>query len=61
MAARLVWVAQCEVCDQTREFDGSLTVEQLGDAMRAAGWSLPMYGGTFCAGCAAAVRRLSGR
>jgi hypothetical protein len=59
MAARLVWIAECEVCETTSEFDGSLDVEELGEATRAAGWELPIYGGMFCARCARAVKTLS--
>jgi hypothetical protein len=44
MSARLVWIATCEVCEITAEFDGSLTVEELGGAARAAGWELPNPG-----------------
>ena len=59
MSARLVWIASCEVCYTTSEFDGSLSVEELGDAACAAGWELPVYGGMFCAKCARAVKILS--
>jgi hypothetical protein len=58
MSARLVWIATCEVCETTTEFDGSLTVKELGDAARVAGWKLPGYGGMFCARCAHAVKVL---
>lgn len=61
MSARLVWLASCEVCETTKEFDGDLSVEELGDAAREAGWELPGYGGMFCARCALAVKTLSGR
>lgn len=61
MSARLVWMATCEVCEITREFDGSLSVDELGDAARAAGWGLPVYGGMFCPRCSHAVKTLSGR
>lgn len=59
MSARLVWLATCEVCETTSEFDGALSVEELGAAARAAGWDLPIYGGMFCARCARAVKALS--
>jgi len=59
VSARLVWIATCEVCETTKEFDGSLSVEQLGEAARAEGWELPVYGGMFCARCAHAVKVLS--
>ena len=58
MSARLVWVASCEICETTREFDGSLSVEELGDAARAVDWELPGYGGMFCPRCAHAVNVL---
>ena len=61
MSARLVWVATCEVCETTKEFDGSLSVDALGRAARAAGWELPVYGGMFCQRCAHAVKTLSRR
>jgi len=59
MSARLVWIATCEVCETTSEFDGSLTVEELGEAARAAGWELPGYGGMLCSRCSHAVRVLA--
>lgn len=58
MSARLVWIVTCEVCGTTREFDGSLSVDELGDAIRAAGLELPIYGGTFCNGCYLAIKKL---
>ena len=58
MSARLVWIASCEVCQTTQEFDGSLNVEELGEAARDAGWEMPVYGGMFCARCARAVKIL---
>jgi hypothetical protein len=61
MSARRVWIAECEVCGTTKEFDGSHTEVELGSDLRAAGWELPGYGGTFCPRCAAAVKKLSGR
>lgn len=61
MGARLVWIATCEVCETAREFNGSLGVDELGEAARAAGWELPTYGGMFCARCAHAVKTLSRR
>lgn len=60
MSARLVWIAECEVCETTSEFDGTLSIEALGEAARAAGWKLPPYGGMFCTRCANAVKALSG-
>ncbi len=59
MSARRVWIATCEVCETTHEFDGSLSVEQLGDAAHAVGWETPGYGGMYCARCARAVKALS--
>lgn len=56
-----MWIATCEVCETTSEFDGSLNVEELGDAARNAGWDLPFYGGMFCNRCANAVKTLSRR
>lgn len=53
-----MWVAECEVCETTELFDGALSVEELGDAARTAGWDLPPYGGMFCARCANAVKVL---
>ena len=61
MSARLVWIATCEVCETTEEFDGSLTEDELGAAARAAGWDLPIYGGMFCRPCARTVKTLSRR
>lgn len=61
MSARRAWIAACEICDTTSEFDGSLSVEELGNAARAAGWELPVYGGMFCSRCARAVKVLSQR
>lgn len=58
MSAQLMWVAECEVCEKTELFDGALSVEELGDATRTAGWDLPRYGGMFCAQCAHAVEKL---
>ncbi|MET0451949.1 MAG: hypothetical protein ABW137_08915 [Mycobacterium sp.] len=45
----------------TKEFDGSLSVEDLGEAARAEGWELPVYGGMFCSRCARAVHILARR
>lgn len=59
MSARLVWIAQCDVCDKTEEFGGTLSVEELGEAAGAAGWEMPVYGGMFCARCAHAIKTLS--
>lgn len=59
MSARLVWIAVCEVCETTEEFDGALGVDQLGEAARATGWELPVYGGMFCNRCAHAVKVLA--
>jgi hypothetical protein len=59
MSARLVWIATCEICETTSQFDGLLSVPELGNAARAAGWELPCYGGMFCARCARAVTNLS--
>lgn len=61
MSARLVWLVACEVCETVAEHDGALGTDALGDAIRSAGWQLPVYGGTFCARCARAVRELSRR
>lgn len=61
MSARLVWIATCEICETTKEFDGDLSVEKLGAAAREEGWELPGYGGMFCARCANAVKQLSRR
>lgn len=61
MSARRVWIAACEICETTKEFDGSLSVDELGTAARAAGWELPIYGGMFCAPCASAVKALGRR
>lgn len=59
MAAQRVWITTCEICEQNKHFDGTLTVEQLGDAARAAGWDLPVYGGMFCQRCTHAVKMLA--
>lgn len=59
MSARLVWIAACEVCETTSEFDGALSVEALGVSARESGWEMPAYGGMFCARCANAVKTLS--
>jgi len=59
MSARLVWIAQCEVCDATDEFDGTLNVEELGSAAREEGWETPPYGGLLCQRCSRAVKTLS--
>lgn len=59
MSARLVWIVTCEICGKTAEFDGTLTVEQLGDTARTEGWELPIYGGTFCTGCYRIVKTLA--
>jgi hypothetical protein len=59
MSARLMWIATCEICETTTTFDGALTVDELGDAARAANWELPGYGGMFCPRCARAVEILS--
>jgi hypothetical protein len=61
MSARLVWIAECEVCGATEQFDGTLTVEQLGEAAKVTGWELPIYGGMFCRSCYNAVKTLSTR
>ena len=61
MSARLVWIAECEICALEKQFDGSLSVDELGEAAREAGWKLPIYGGMFCARCAGAVKTLSRR
>lgn len=61
MSPRLVWTATCEVRQTTKEFDGSLSVEDLGEAARAEGWELPVYGGMFCSRCARAVHILARR
>lgn len=54
-----VWIAECEICAVTKEFDADLSVEDLGTAMREAGWELPGYGGSFCPRCSRAVKTLS--
>lgn len=54
-----MWIAECEICETTREFDGPLSIEELGDAARAGGWELPGYGGMFCGRCAHSVKVLS--
>lgn len=59
MSARLVWIATCEVCETISEFDGLLSIDELGDAALAAGWELPVYGGMFCQRCARAVKALA--
>jgi len=59
MSARLMWVATCEICETTSQFDGILTEKKLGDAAQAAGWELPPYGGMFCSRCARAVKVLA--
>lgn len=59
MSARRVWIATCEICESTKEFDGFMTEIELGSALLAAGWELPGYGGTFCVRCARAVKALS--
>lgn len=59
MSARRVWIAQCEVCETTEEFDGSMDEVELGSAARAHGWELPIYGGMFCARCSYTVKILS--
>jgi hypothetical protein len=61
VSARLVWIATCEICERTEEFDGSLSVEELGAAARTAGWELPVYGGMFCNPCHRTVKALSQR
>lgn len=55
------WIVTCEICDATTEHDAALTIEQLGEAIRAAGWTLPIYGGTFCPRCQRAIETLSNR
>jgi len=59
MSARHVWVATCEICEVSAEFDGTLSVEELGNAARAAGWELPVYGGMFCSRCANTIKILA--
>ena len=60
MSARLVWIVTCEICEKPDEFDGMLDYLKLGDALRASGWGLPVYGGTFCGRCYATTQKLSG-
>jgi hypothetical protein len=57
MSARRVWIVTCEICERTKEFDGSLSIEELG--IVAHDWELPVYGGTFCTMCARAVKALA--
>jgi hypothetical protein len=56
------WVVTCEIlCGARQKFDGDLDEEKLGEAIRAAGWEIPVYGGTFCPRCYQAVKTLSRR
>lgn len=59
---RCPWQVTCDLCEQTViELPAELDVEALGDAIRAAGWELPIYGGTFEPKCWAAMRKLNAR
>ena len=61
MSAERAWVVTCEICSATKFFTDR-TEGELGAAIREAGWSLPVYGGTFCARCTEAVKTaLAGR
>ncbi|AKF14487.1 hypothetical protein SEA_FLAGSTAFF_50 [Mycobacterium phage FlagStaff] len=60
MAAERVWRATCELCQFVEEFDGALTVEALGHALREANWHLPIYGGTFHRTCYNRMRAVMG-
>lgn len=51
MAARKVWLVECELCGRSDEYDGALTVDELGAAFAIAGWYVPRYGGTFHRKC----------
>jgi hypothetical protein len=59
MSARRIWIITCEICEKTKEFDGSLSVEELGIAAHDIGWELPVYGGMFCTMCTRAVKALA--
>lgn len=56
------WRVTCDLCEQTRlELDGALDVEHLGEEIRAAGWIMPIYGGTFERSCYNRMRILTGQ
>lgn len=59
---RCPWVVTCDLCERTSiELPAELDVEALGAAIVAAGWTMPVYGGTFEPKCWAAMRKLNGR
>ncbi|QFG10135.1 hypothetical protein PBI_LEMURIA_55 [Mycobacterium phage Lemuria] len=59
---RSVWVVTCDLCERTTlELDGDLDEAGLLEAMMAAGWRSPIYGGTFEPKCWAAMRKLNDR
>lgn len=56
------WRVTCDLCEQTRlELDGDLSVDALGEAIREAGWIMPVYGGTFERECYNRMRLLTGQ
>ncbi|QBP30267.1 hypothetical protein KDW77_gp53 [Mycobacterium phage Pinnie] len=56
------WRVTCDLCEQTRlELDGDLSVDALGEAIREAGWIMPVYGGTFERSCYNRMRLLTGQ